>query len=263
MTLQNTNLSGKVALVTGASQGIGLATAQTLAEYGATVVLTARRKDIIETEAAAIRDSGGNAHAIVCDVTQYSSFKSAIDQTVEEFSQLDILVNNAGMIDPLARISDSDPDVWSKAVDTNVKGVYHGLRASIPHMEQQGSGIIVNISSGAANSALEGWSHYCSSKAAAQKLTEVAHKEVSEQGIRVVGLSPGTVATDMMSKIKESGVNVVSNLDWSVHIPPKWAGEGVVFLCGDGGAEFAGTDFSIKTPEGRRLVGLPIDGAPD
>ena len=115
----------------------------------------------------------------------------------------------------------------------------------------------MNISSGAANSALEGWSHYCTTKAAAKKLTECAHKEVGDRGIRVVGLSPGTVATDMMAAIKTSGINPVSQLSWSSHIPPEWAAEAIAYLCGPGGAEFAGTDFSIKTEEGRKLVGLP------
>ena len=175
------------------------------------------------------------------------------------FGRLDILVNNAGMIDPIARISDSDPDNWSRAVETNIKGVYHGLRAALPVMEARGSGVIVNMSSGAANSALEGWSHYCSTKAAAKKLTECAHREVGDRGVRVVGLSPGTVATDMMAKIRASGVNPVSRLDWSAHIPPDWVAEAVAFLCGPDGASFAGTDFSIKTDEGRQLVGLPIE----
>lgn len=124
-------------------------------------------------------------------------------------------------------------------------------------MEAAGGGIIVNISSGAANSALEGWSHYCSTKSAAKKLTECAHREVGDRGIRVVGLSPGTVATEIMSKVKASGINPVSQLDPSSHIPPDWAAKAVLFLCGPGGEPFAGTDFSIKTEDGRRLVGLP------
>lgn len=263
MPLQDIDLTGKVALITGASQGIGLASAHTLTEYGATVVLSARREEIVESEAAAICKAGGHASAVMCDVTKYADFENAIDHARKQYGRLDILVNNAGMIDPLAKISDSDPRIWSKAVDTNIKGIYHGLRAAIPVMQAQGSGVIVNMSSGAANSALEGWSHYCSTKAAVKRLTEVAHKEVDGLGIRVVGLSPGTVATDMMSKIKESGINAVSRLDWSEHIPPKWAAEGIVFLCSEGGAEFSGTDFSIKTPEGRQMVGLPIEGAPD
>lgn len=251
------SLNGKIALVTGASRGIGLATARELSAKGARVVLAARSSALISQHAAELAQSGAEASAIGCDVSSFEQFQATVDATCELYGRLDILVNNAGVIDPIARLSDGDPEVWGHAIDVNVKGVYHGLRAAIPVMERQGSGVIVNISSGAANSALEGWSHYCSSKAAAKKLTECAHKEVADRGIRVVGLSPGTVATDMMGKIKSSGINPVSKLDWSSHIPPEWAARAVAFLCGPGGSEYAGTDFSIKTNEGRRAVGLP------
>ena len=123
-------------------------------------------------------------------------------------------------------------------------------------MVKAGGGVIVNLSTGAVHSALPGWSHYASSKSAAKKLTEVAHVELHDKNIRVVGLSPGTVATNMMEKIRDSQINPVSQLDWSVHIPPEWPAEAVAFLCGPEGEEFAGTDFSIKTEEGRKRVGL-------
>ena len=86
----------------------------------------------------------------------------------------------------------------------------------------------------------------------------MAHKELKGDNIRVIGLSPGTVATSMMEKIKRSNINVVSQLEWSTHIPPEWAAKAVLFLSSDHGAEFAGSDFSIKTDEGRQLVGLPL-----
>ena len=113
------------------------------------------------------------------------------------------------------------------------------------------------MSSGAANSILEGWSHYCSSKSAVKKLTEVAHKELHNDNIHIIGLSPGSVATNMMEKIRDAKINAVSHLDWSQHIPAQWAAKAVLFLCTPKGVEFAGTDFSIKTDEGRRLIGLP------
>lgn len=169
------------------------------------------------------------------------------------------MVNNAGVIEPLTRLLESDPEVWAKAADINYKGVYYAMRVALPMLLTQGSGTVINISSGAANKALVGWSHYCSSKAAAQKLTEVAHKELEGKNVTVVGLSPGTVATPMMEKIRDAKINPVSDLDWSRHIPAEWVAEGVVFLCSEGGKQFAGTDFSLKTIEGRQLVGLPID----
>lgn len=250
------DLSGKVALVTGASRGIGLAIARELSDCGAHVVLAARSVARIQALANEISASGPRAVAAPCDVASFADVASAVERCENELGSLDILVNNAAVIEPIALLEESDPTLWARAVDVNLKGVYHGMRAAIPAMRRGSGGTIVNLSSGAANSVLEGWSHYCATKAAAKRLTECAHEEAAGLGIRVVGLSPGTVATDMMAKIKESGVNRVSRLDWSVHIPPEWAAKAVVYLCGPEGAQFAGTDFSLKTAEGRRRVGL-------
>ena len=173
-----------------------------------------------------------------------------------QYGKIDILVNNAGLIDPIARIEDSDPNQWAHVVDVNLKGVYHGLRAALPLMKEQASGVIVNISSGAATGALEGWSHYCATKAAVLSLTKCAHKEFSDFGVRIVGMSPGTVATDMQVSIKASGINPVSQLEASDHIPPEWPAKAIAWLCTEAAVEYNGTDFSIKTEEGRRLVGL-------
>lgn len=250
------NLSGRVALVTGASRGIGAATAHRLAQAGAAVVLTARSADAIAEHAATIVGQGGRASTFVADVSRYADVAAAVDHCLAEYGRLDILVNNAGLIEPIVRLAESDPDEWGRIADINYKGVYHGLRAALPPMLARGSGTVVNISSGAATSALEGWSHYCSSKAAVLSLTRCADKEYRDQGIRVVGLSPGTVATDMQVAIKASGINPVSQLDPSAHIPAAWAAEAVAWLCTDAGAAYAGTDFSLKTTEGRRQIGL-------
>ncbi len=250
------DLSGKTALVTGASRGIGAATARRLAAAGAHVVLAARTAEAIAALAIEISAEGAKADFVVCDVTRYEDVRNAVQHCITTHGGLDILVNNAGSIDPIARLADSDPALWGAAVDVNIKGVYHGMRAAIPVMDAQGGGTIITIGSGAANSALEGWSHYCATKIAVKKLTECAHKEVGERGIRVVGLSPGTVATDMMAKIRASGINPVSQLDWSAHIPPQWAAEAVAWLCTPAADAFLGTDFSLKTEEGRRAVGL-------
>lgn len=249
-------LSGQAAIVTGASRGIGAATAKELASQGVSVVLAARSVDAIDRIAEEIRAGGGKAEAIACDVVSYEAVKAAVDMCVQSFGRLDILVNNAGTIEPIARITDSDPAQWDRVVDVNVKGVYHGLRAALPVMQAQGSGVIVNISSGAATGAMEGWSHYCATKAAVLSLTRCAHKEYADHGIRVVGLSPGTVATDMQVAIKKSGINPVSQLDPSVHIPAEWPAKAIAWLCTDDASEFAGDDFSLKGEEGRRRIGL-------
>jgi NAD(P)-dependent dehydrogenase (short-subunit alcohol dehydrogenase family) len=123
-------------------------------------------------------------------------------------------------------------------------------------MVEAGGGTVVNVSSGAATSALEGWSHYCASKAAVLMLTHATHKEYAARGIRVVGLSPGTVATEMQRIIKESGVNPVSRLSWEDHIPPEWAGRAVAYLCTGEADDLLGDDVSLRQEEIRRRVGL-------
>lgn len=250
-------LDGQAAIVTGAARGIGRAIALELAKAGASVVVTGRDRAAIDAVVDRIRDAGGTAEAAVCDVARYGDVAGAVDRCVATFGRLDILVNNAGVIEPVARLADSDPEEWSRVVDINLKGVYHGMRAAIPVMEGQGNGVIINISSGAAVSALEGWSHYCSTKAGVLSLTRCGDKEYGEKGLQVVGLSPGTVATDMQVAVRRSGVNPVSQLDPSVHIAPEWVGQAVVYLCAGGAADYRGTDFSLKTDEGRAAVGLP------
>lgn len=252
-----TDLAGQTVIVTGASRGIGEAAARHLATLGAVVVLAARSADRIEAISGEIRASGGKALAMQCDVSRVDDVRHLVEGTVAETGRLDVLVNNAGLIDPIARIADSDPAAWGEVLDANTKGVYYGLRFAIPQMLDQGGGTIINISSGAATGALEGWSHYCASKAAALSLTRVADKEYSDQGIRVIGLSPGTVATEMQVQIKASGINPVSRLDPSAHIPPDWVAQAIGWLCGPGGDAYCGTDFSLKTAEARAAVGLP------
>jgi 3-oxoacyl-[acyl-carrier protein] reductase len=250
-----------IALVTGASRGIGAEIAREFARQGASVILAARTLDEIETIAAEITEGGGTADAVQCDVSNYNDVAAAVALCTRNYGHLDVLVNNAGIIDPIALLTDSAPDAWGRVVDVNIKGVYNGMRAALPTMEAQGSGIIINMSSGAANSALEGWSHYCSTKAAVKSLTRCADKEVRSKGIRVVGLSPGPVATDMFTAIQASGINPVSQLDPSAAIPVSWPARAAVWLCSDEAAKFAGTDFSIKDDEGRQRVGLNVTEA--
>lgn len=249
-------LRGKAAIVTGASRGIGAATARELARNGVSVLLAARTAGEIETIAGEIREAGGQAEALTCDVSRYADLEAAVARCQAAFGSLDILVNNAGVIEPIALLTDSDPEAWAESTDINYKGVYFGLRAAIPAMVAQGGGVIVNVSSGAAHDPREGWSHYCSAKAGAFMLTRAADLECRDQGIRIVGLSPGTVATDMQISIKASGINDISRLDPSVHAPAELPARVVAWLCTQDAAEFDGTDVSIRDEEIRRRAGL-------
>ncbi len=249
-------LDGKVALVTGASRGIGAEAARALASEGAAVTLCARDGAACEALAQEIGAAGGQALALACDVADWTAVEAAVAGTRARFGRLDVLVNNAGVVEPIAPLAEADPTAWGALMDVNVKGVFHGLRAALPGMIAQGSGVVVNISSGAATNALEGWSAYCASKAAVLMLTRAAQREVAGRGVRVVGLSPGTVATDMQRAIKASGVNPVSQLDWSAHIPAEWAGRAVAWLASEDAAEFGGVDVSLREEAIRRRVGL-------
>lgn len=249
--------STRTAIVTGASRGIGEAVARHLAVQGMNVVLAARSTTPIERIAAEIGQAGGSARAVACDVARYDDVRELVRTTIEVFGGVDLLVNNAGVINPIARVSESDPEQWGASVDINLKGVYHALRAVLPVMEHAGSGTIINLSSGAAQAPMEGWSQYCASKAAVLMLTRSVDKEYAEKGIRCVGLSPGTVATEMQVEIKASGVNPVSQLDPSVHIPPQWVAQAVWWLAGEGADRYLGRDFALRSVEGRAEVGLP------
>jgi 3-oxoacyl-[acyl-carrier protein] reductase len=219
-------------------------------------VLAARSFDRIETFAQDIAAAGGKGIAVRSDVLLADDVRALIETAIARTGRLDMLVNNAGLIDPIARLADSDPEAWGGIVDVNLKGVYYGLRFAIPEMLARGGGTIINISSGAATGALEGWSHYSATKAAVLSLTRVADKEYREQGIRVIGLSPGTVATEMQTKIKASRINPVSQLDWSAHIPSEWVARAIAWLAGPEADAHRGTDFSLKTDHGRAAVGL-------
>ena len=247
--------SGKTVLITGASQGIGSATAQHLASLGANVVLTARSADALEQLAAQI---GPQAKAIACDVSDYDQVKAAVDLALAHFGSLDILVNNAGLLAPVHRLLDCAPADWDKVIDVNVKGVFYMMHAALPIMIGQGGGTIINISSGAAYGVLEGWSHYCASKAAVLQLTRSGHEEYGDQGIICLGLSPGTVATEMQVLIKASGINPVSQLEVTDHIPTSDVAQAVAFLCGSAGAKYVGEDFHLKSPESRAAIGLAM-----
>lgn len=251
------DLKNKTIVITGASRGIGEAAARHLASCGATVVLAARSEAKIKAIAREIDRAGGRAIAEVCDVACADDVQRVIDLAVNTTGRIDVLVNNAGLIDPIKHLADSEPATWGGIVDVNLKGVYHGMRFAIPRMLNQGHGTIINISSGASTGALEGWSHYCATKAAVLSLTRVADKEYRGKGLRVIGLSPGTVATTMQAQIKASGINPVSRLDPSAHIPPEWVARAIAWLVTHHTDAHLGADFALKTDEARAAIGLP------
>jgi NAD(P)-dependent dehydrogenase (short-subunit alcohol dehydrogenase family) len=247
------SLTGKTVVITGASRGIGAAAARAFAKAGANVVLLARDRDAIAELAGEI---GMQALAVPCDVSRYREVAAALGAAADTFGSLDILINNAGVIEPISLMAEADPDAWAQAIDINLKGVFNGMRAALPLMLPAGGGTIITISSGAAHNALEGWSHYCTSKAGAAMLTACLDRENRDKGIRAMGLSPGTVATDMQREIKASGVNPVSQIDWNAHIPADWPARELVWMCGADADDLIGTELSLRGEGLRRRIGL-------
>ncbi|EYD73320.1 SDR family oxidoreductase [Limimaricola hongkongensis] len=246
-------MQGKTVLITGASRGIGAASAREFAKAGARVALLARSAEALSDIAKELGDAG---LAIPCDVSRYWEVEAAVEACVKEFGRLDVMVNNAGAIEPIGAMGDLDPDAWGKVVDINLKGVFNGMRAALPQMLEQGGGTMITVSSGAAHNAVEGWSAYCASKAGAAMLTASLDLEYRGRGIRAMGLSPGTVATQMQREIKSSGINAVSRLDWSVHIPPEWPAKALVWMCSDKANDQVGHEVSLRDEEIRRRIGL-------
>jgi len=249
-------LSGKSVILTGASRGIGAAAAEAMAAEGASLLLLARGAEGITALASRLRKAGAKAEAMTCDVAVWSQVEAAVAHARDLFGRVDVLVNNAGVIEPIGPLAKADPAAWARAADVNFKGVFHGMRAVLPGMRAQGSGVIVNLGSGAAHNPLEGWSHYCAAKAATAMLTRCAHLENRGNGIRIYSLSPGTVATDMQRKIKASGINPVSQMDFSAHAPAEHPARALVWLATEQAAPFAGQEISLRDPEMRARIGL-------
>jgi NADP-dependent 3-hydroxy acid dehydrogenase YdfG len=250
------DLSGKIAIVTGASRGIGAATAIALANAGASVVLAARTLDQIEANAERIRQDGGNAIAVACDISNFQAMESVVTKCIDTYGRLDIFVGNAGVIDPIGPLATSNPASWAHAVQINIIGAYNGLRAVLPIMQAQQNGTVINISSGAAHSPLEGWSHYCAAKAATAMLLNNVQLEHANDNIRFLGFRPGTVATYMQSAIKASGINPVSQMDPSDHYKPEWPAQAIAWMCTADADEFLGQELFMGDGEVQRRAGL-------
>ena len=154
-------------------------------------------------------------------------------------------------------INFSDVEGWSKLIDINVKGVYYGIRYALPFMKAHGQGTIITIGSGAATAALEGWAHYCASKAAVHHLNTCLHIEESGNSIRALVLSPGTVATEMQTKIAASGINAVAQIPWEQHIPADWPAKALVWMATQDSDDYLGQVVSLRDAEVRKRIGLP------
>jgi 3-oxoacyl-[acyl-carrier protein] reductase len=250
------SLAGKVAIVTGASRGIGAAAALALGEAGASVMLAARDTAQTDLNAQRINVAGGKAAAMACDVADYTACQRLVQETTQRFGPPDVLVNNAGVIEPIGVVGDTDPVQWARGIEINLIGAYYAIRAVLPGMIERGRGDIINVSSGAALRPQEGWSGYCAGKAGLAMLTRSIDLEHRAAGIRVFGFQPGTTDTGMQVLIRASGINPISKIPREQLTPVAHPARGIVYLCTADADDLAGKEFSLRDDDFRRRIGL-------
>lgn len=199
------NIAGKVVVITGASSGLGEATARLLSSQGASVVLGARRVDRLKSLADELTQKGGKALAVATDVTNSDQVKSLVEASVQKFGRIDVMINNAGLM-PLSLLERFKIDDWNRMIDVNIKGVLYGIAAALPHMKKQKSGHIINVSSVAGHEVRPGSVVYSATKYAVRVISEGLRQEVKPYNIRTTVISPGAVATELPNSITEPDV---------------------------------------------------------
>jgi NADP-dependent 3-hydroxy acid dehydrogenase YdfG len=201
----STNIEGKVVVITGASSGLGEATARLLSAQGATVVLGARRVNRIQSLADELTGSGGKALAIATDVTHCDQVKRLVDAAVQTYGRIDVMMNIAGLMphSPLERLKIDD---WNRMIDVNIKGVLYGIAAALPYMKQLKAGHIINVSSVAGHKVRPGGVVYAATKHAVRVISEGLRMEVKPYNIRTTVISPGALETELVESITEPDV---------------------------------------------------------
>jgi NAD(P)-dependent dehydrogenase (short-subunit alcohol dehydrogenase family) len=238
--------AGRVALVTGASRGIGAACAIELARRGITPVLAVRTPDSARTIETQARALGAPASIVRCDVSDPRQARDAIAETLERHGRLDILINNAGVVDPIGRIGDIAAEDFAHALQINLAGPYNMIAASLDSLRQSASATLINISTGAAHGAREGWAAYCSGKAGLWMLTQTCALEWPASEIAVFGLQPGMVDTDMQVRIRASGINEVSRVPRAQLGPAERAARLIAWIADARPIDLHGRDLSIR-----------------
>ena len=194
------NIKDKIVLITGASSGIGEATARHLAELGATVVLGARRTERLDLIVKELADAGHAAESHALDVTDLASVRAFVDAAVETHGRVDVMVNNAGVM-PLSKLEELKVDEWERMVDVNVKGVLYGIAAALPVFKRQGGGQFVNVSSIGGHVVVPTAAVYCATKFAVKALSEGLRQE--SRDVRVTVISPGVTTSELADSISD------------------------------------------------------------
>jgi len=224
------NISGKVIVITGASSGLGEATARHLSACGASVVLGARRVDRLKSLAGELNAAGGKALALETDVTRLDQMKRLVDTAVQTCGRIDVMINNAGLM-PQSLLERLKIDEWDRMIDVNIKGVLYGIAAALPYMQQQKSGHFINVSSVAGHKVRPGGTVYSATKHAVRVISEGLRQEVKPYNIRTTIISPGAVDTELPNTITDPLVaeNMRKFYD-EYAIPPDSFAQAVAFV---------------------------------
>jgi NADP-dependent 3-hydroxy acid dehydrogenase YdfG len=231
----SSKLAGTVAVVTGASSGIGRSTAVELARRGASVVAVARRRDRLDELVAEIEQAGGTALAAEADITVRADAESVVTATIAQYGRLDVLVNNAGLM-ILGDVEDSDPDDWDRMISVNQRGLLYMTKASLPHLKKAAQGPrevadIVNISSVAGRSAHSTMGVYNMTKFGVNGFTEALRQELAASHVRVGVLEPGKVATELDSHNNEEILDYIgANFSGFRMLDPDDIADGVAYM---------------------------------
>ncbi len=241
--------------LTGASRGIGAATARHFARLGHPVALLARSAHAIQTLAVDIEASGGRAIAIPCDVTDAKGVEAAVAETRSVLGGIGIVINNAGTIEPIGAIAEIDVAQWARAIEVNLSGPIYVMHYTVPHLPS--GGVVINVTSGAAEHASFGRSAYCASKAGLMIASRILAVEESERrGLRVFGFSPGLVDTEMNALNRAHRMGNAGNINVADLRPPEETARILYWLTTQDAADLAGKVVSAREPELRRRAGV-------
>jgi NAD(P)-dependent dehydrogenase (short-subunit alcohol dehydrogenase family) len=238
--------TNKVALVTGAASGIGRATAIAFAAEGAHVAVLDRTEEALRETVAAVEQAGGKVLVIACDVAQPDQVEAAVSRTIDTFGRLDIAFNNAGVENKAARVADIELEEWDRILDINLRGTFVCMKHELAQMVRQGSGVIVNTSSGAGIRGVAGGASYAASKHAIIGLTKSAALDYAKSNIRVNAILPGNIETPMMDRFTGGDIQKAIDLEPVGRLgKPEEIADAVLWMSADLGAFVTGAAISV------------------